>query len=173
MTTCEQLSDRMPAVARGQIGWSAEEESHLATCAECRLEWELISAASGLGRDLTAALDPHHVTERVLGRLRAERRSRRRRMGWAVAGIATAAAVALVVWAGPLRPGPRIAAPAPVADVAEIPLPELDSLATPELEAVLHALDAPIGTSVEGVDSSGLDDLDTRELQHVLDRLEG
>lgn len=173
MTTCEQLSDRMPAVARGESGWSAEEESHLAACPECRLEWELISAATGLGRDVTASLDPHHVTERVLGRLRAERRSRGRRIRWAVAGVAAAASIALVVWAGPRRSGSRIPVPAPVADVAEIPLPELDSLGTPELEAVLHALDAPIGTSVEGVDSSGLDDLDTRELQHVLDRLEG
>jgi len=52
-------------------------------------------------------------------------------------------------------------------------LPELDSLGTSELEAVLQSLDAPIGTSVEGVDSSGLDDLDTTELERVLDRLEG
>ena len=173
MTTCEQLSDRMPAVARGEVSWSAAEESHLATCSECRLEWELVSAASGLGRDVTASLDPHHVTERVLGRLRAERRSRGRRIRWTVAGVAAAAAVTLVVWVGSPRRPSRIAAPTPAADVAEIPLPELDSLATPELEAVLHALDTPIGTSVEGVDSGGLDDLDTRDLQRVLDRLEG
>jgi anti-sigma factor RsiW len=173
MTTCEQLSDRMPAVVRGGARWTAEEASHLAGCEECRLEWELVSAASGVGRDVAAELDAHHVTERVLGRLRAERQTRRRRVGSIVVAMAAAAAVALVVWAGPRNSGSRIASPARGVEVAEIPLPELDSLGTPELEAVLQSLDAPIGTSVEGVDSSGLDDLDTTELQRVLNRLEG
>jgi anti-sigma factor RsiW len=173
MTICEQLSDRMPAVARHEAAWSGEQEAHLATCPDCRLEWELVSAASGLGRDIAAGLDPHHVTERVLGRLRAERRNRGRRIRWAIAGLA-AAAVVLAVWTR--GPGDRVSRTprrAPNAAVAEIPLPELDSLGTPELEAVLHSLDTPIGTSVEGVDTGELDDLDTRELQHVLDGLEG
>jgi len=173
MTSCEQLSDRMPAVARGEAEWTAEEASHLAGCDECRLEWELVSAASALGRDVAAELDAHYVTERVLGRLRAAPRIRRQRLGSIVAALAAAAAVALVVWAGPRYTGPRTGSPQRSVDVAEIPLPELDSLGTSELEAVLQSLDAPIGTSVEGVDSSGLDDLDTTELERVLDRLEG
>jgi anti-sigma factor RsiW len=173
MTTCEQLSDRMPAVARGEVVWTADEASHLAGCGECQLEWKLVSAASGLGSEVAAELDAHHVTQRVLGRLRAERRTRVRRFGSIVAAIAAAAAVALVVWGGPRQPGTRIGSPARGVNVAEIPLPELDSLGTSELEAVLQSLDAPIGTSVEGVDSSGLDDLDTTELERVLDRLEG
>ncbi|HLQ22971.1 MAG TPA: hypothetical protein VK132_07185, partial [Gemmatimonadales bacterium] len=57
--------------------------------------------------------------------------------------------------------------------VAEMPLPELDSLRTPELQAVLDALDAPLGTSVQGADTGELEDLDAHELQHVLDGLEG
>jgi len=173
MTSCEQLSDRMPAVARGEAQWTADEASHLAACDECRLEWELVSTASGLGRGVAAELDVHYVTERVLGRLRAAPRIRRQRLGSIVAALAAASAVALVVWAGPRYPGPRFRSPEPGVDVAQMALPELDSLATPELEAVLQSLDAPIGTSVEGADSSGLEDLDTTELERVLDRLEG
>lgn len=174
MTTCEQLSDRMPAVARHEASWSAEEQAHLAACPDCQAEWELVSVATGLGADVAGDLDVHHVTERVLGRLRADRQGRSRRMGWAVTGIAAAAAVMLAVWAG--RPGQRLGPVShrPVGvDVAQLPLPELDSLGTPELEAVLQSLDAPIGTSVETVDSTELDSLDTPELQQVLDGLEG
>jgi hypothetical protein len=174
MTTCEQLSDRMPAVARHEASWSAEEQAHLAACPDCQAEWELVSVATDLGADVAGDLDVHHVTERVLGRLRADRHGRSRRMGWAVTGIAAAAAVMLAVWAG--RPGQRLGPVShrPVGvDVAQLPLPELDSLGTPELEAVLQSLDAPIGTSVETVDSTELDSLDTPELQQVLDGLEG
>jgi anti-sigma factor RsiW len=171
MTSCEHLSDRMPLVLRGETTWSAEEAAHLATCEECRLEWDLVSTASGLGRNAAAGLDPHHVAERVLGRLRAERHRRGRRLAWAAAALAAAAVLALAVWT---NPGHRSSgAPAPGVDVAAIQLPELDSLATPELEAVLQSLNAPIGTSVESVDSTGLDDLDTPDLERVLDRLEG
>jgi hypothetical protein len=52
-------------------------------------------------------------------------------------------------------------------------LPELDSLGTPELEAVLQSLDAPIGTTVQTSDTTDLDSLDIPELQQVLDGLEG
>jgi hypothetical protein len=172
--TCEQLSDRMPAVARREASWSPEEAAHLATCSDCQTEWQLVSISAGLGADLIADLDRHHVTERVLGRLRAERRARNRRMGWALGGIAAAAMVALTVWVA--RPGPRSGSGSPTpagVDVAQLPLPELDSLGTPELEAVLQSLDTAIGTSVEAVDSTDLDSLDTPELQRVLDALEG
>jgi anti-sigma factor RsiW len=169
MTICEQLSERMPAVALGTATWSAEEETHLAGCPECRKEWKLVSAAADLGHDVAAGLDSHHVTERVLGRLRADRGRRARRIGWVVGGLAAAAAMALVVRTGghPRAPGTS------PGTVAEMPLPELDSLRTPELQAVLDALDAPLGTSVQGVDTGELEDLDAHELQHVLDGLEG
>lgn len=174
MTTCEQLSHRMPVVARHEASWSVEEEAHLARCPDCQAEWELVSVAAGLGTEVVRDLDIHHVTERVLGRLRAERHGRSRRLGWAITGVAAAAAVMLAVWVG--RPGQRLGPVShrPVGvDVAQLPLPELDSLRTPELEAVLQSLDAPIGTSVETTDSTNLDSLDTPELQQVLDGLEG
>jgi hypothetical protein len=58
-------------------------------------------------------------------------------------------------------------------DVAQLPLPELDGLGTPELEAVLRSLDTPIGTTVQAADTTDLDSLDAPELEQVLDALEG
>jgi anti-sigma factor RsiW len=168
MTICEQLSERMPAVALGQGAWSDAEREHLESCAECRAEWSLVSETSRLGLDIAAGIDEHHVTERVLGRLRAEggRAARVRRIGWVLGGLAAAAALMLAVW--PARPHGRAVVPA----VAQVPLPELDSLGTPELQAVLDSLEGPLGT-VQGVDTGELDDLNAQELQHVLDGLEG
>ena len=172
MTVCEQLSDRMPAVAHGQAVWSAEEQAHLAGCADCRAEWDLVSAASRLGLDVAEGMDAHHVTERVLGRLKAERGRRGRQIGWAAGGLAAAAAVAIAVWPG--RPSRQVPPPdaVPVA-AAALPLPELDSLRTPELQAVLDSLDGSLGSTVQGIDAGDLDDLDAHELQHVLDGMEG
>lgn len=171
MTICEALSERMPAVARGAAQWTAEEQAHLDRCDECRAEWALLAATADLGLDVAAELDTYHVTERVLGRLRAERgRGRARRIAWAMGGVAAAAAVMLAVATGkgrhPTTVSPSVAA-------AEMPLPELDSLHTPELQAVLDGLDAPSGSAVQGVDTAELDDLDAQELQRVLDGLEG
>lgn len=171
MTMCEQLSDRMPAVARGAAEWTVEEHAHLAACADCQAEWQLVLTANGLGLDVAAALDAHHVTERVLGRLRVERRSRSRRIAWLVSGLAAAAALLLVVRSGR---EPRRPAVSPAFAGAEIPLPELDSLRTPELQAVLDGLDNPTASgAVQGVDTGELDDLDSHELQTVLDGMEG
>ena len=172
--TCEQLSDRMPAVARREESWTSEEQAHLASCSDCQEEWELVLVTAGLGADLAANLDAHHVTQRVLGRLRKERLAGKRRIAWTIAGLAAAAMVALTVWVGRpgVRPGHLTTGPHGV-DVAQLPLPELDSLGTPELEAVLQSLDAPIGTTVQTSDTTDLDSLDTPELEQVLDGLEG
>jgi hypothetical protein len=172
--TCEQLSDRMPAVARREKSWTPEEQAHLAGCPDCQAEWELVSVTAGLGADLAADLDAHHVTERVLGRLREERLAGKRRIGWTITGLVAAAMVALTVLVGRpgLRPGHLPAAPRGV-DVAQLPLPELDGLGTPELEAVLRSLDTPIGTTVQAADTTDLDSLDAPELEQVLDALEG
>ena len=65
MTVCEQLSDRMPAVAHGQAGWSAEEQAHLAGCADCRAEWDLVSAASRLGLDVAEGIGTSRSRRRM------------------------------------------------------------------------------------------------------------
>lgn len=172
MTICEQLSERMPAVAHGDAAWSTEEQAHLAACSDCRAEWDLVSAASGLGLDVAEGLDAHHVTERVLGRLRAERTRRGRRIAWAVGGLAAAAALALAVWPGRSARHGTAPVAAPLA-TAGFPLPELDSLGTPDLQVVLDSLDGSLGSTVQGVDTGDLDDLNADELQHMLDGMEG
>jgi len=106
MTICEQLSERMPAVALGQAAWTDAERAHLAACAECGAEWALVSATSRLGLDVAAGLDGHHVTERVLGRLRVEgARTRTRRVGWMLSGLAAANREQVVQRQGPLPMG--------------------------------------------------------------------
>ena len=171
MTPCERLSDRMPAVARGGE-WTAAEAAHLAACGDCSAEWALIRSAQALGTDIAAGLSSHEVTARVLGRVRAERAAARdRRRGFAMAGLAAAAAVALTIWTwSPEGAGRR--APLDVAS-ADLSLPELDSLRAPELETLLRTMD-------RGSDDGPIDlvpvlpnDLDGGELEGVLEALEG
>jgi hypothetical protein len=166
MTSCEEMLDRMPAVAQGTAQWSEEEAKHLAGCPNCQAEWSLVQGAQALGSQ-AAALDVERLGVAVLGRLRAERQaSRWRRAGW-VTGLAAAAAVALVVWVkGPDK------TVGPVHEAFRIPVAELDSLDNRELESVLEDLDAPLGAgSLNG--SSGLGDLDDGQLERVLRSLEG
>jgi len=107
MTTCTQLSDRMPDVAHGTSRWTETEERHLAECADCREEWELVTAASRLGAALRPPADPALLSTVLLERLARERqRTRLRARLWTAAGLAAAAAVILAVWTG-ARTGPR------------------------------------------------------------------
>ena len=128
MTTCTQLSDRMPEVALGRARWTAGDEEHLAGCTDCRAEWAIVLAASRLGASLPVA-DPARTASRALERLREARaRSRSRARLAMIAGLAAAAVVALAVWAGRggrgAAPGERtVPAPAPVATTPTVPAP--------------------------------------------------
>jgi hypothetical protein len=170
MTPCERLSDRMPAVARGGQ-WTAADAAHLAACGDCSAEWALIRAAQALGTDIAAGLSAHEVTARVLGRVRAERAAvQDRRRGFAMAGLAAAAAVALTIWTwNPERAGRR--APLDVASV-DLSLPELDSLRAPELETLLRTMDRASDGPIDLVPVLP-NDLDGGELEGVLEALEG
>jgi hypothetical protein len=174
MTPCERLSDRMPAVARGGQ-WTAAEAAHLAACDDCSAEWALIRSAQALGTDiaadLAAGLSAHEVTARVLGRVRAERAAVQDRWrGFAMAGLAAAAAVALTIWTwNPERAGRR--APLDVASV-DLSLPELDSLRAPELETLLRTMDRASDGPIDLVPVLP-NDLDGGELEGVLEALEG
>lgn len=163
MTNCMLLSDRMSDVAAGRSGWTSEEERHLATCAECRAEWDLVRGAARLAREYRAP-DPSATAAAVLQRLRTDRSTRDSgRRAWVPAVLATAAVAALLVWSGvgrggPVRPPspPRVAAapatrpataPAPAGSSvgdAGFPLPELDSLSTEALDSMLRVLDEPL-----------------------------
>ncbi len=170
MTVCEQLSDRMPAIAAGE-SWTADEQSHLAHCAECAAEWALVASARRLGSDVVAGLNDHHVTERVLGRLRAERVAvRDRRRGLVAAVLAAAAALALTVWTRtPDQSGPL------AFDVAQasFSLPELDSLRAPELEALLQTMDRSSDEPAIDLVPMLPSNLEDGELEGVLEALEG
>jgi hypothetical protein len=112
MTDCSWLSDRMPAVALGRAEWSADETRHLSGCQSCQREWELIRLSSRLGQDVAAKLDSGSISGVVFQRLeRARQEDRLRRQSWTFAALATAAAIAAVVWTG--RPTTSPVAPDP------------------------------------------------------------
>lgn len=164
MIPCQAMSDRMPEVAAGGRPWSEAESAHLADCLDCQQEWRLVQAAATLGDTATRAVVPDQVSRAVLGRLKARRQWQR--SGW-VAGLA-AAAVLLVVWTG--RPNPPRPVVAPEAFV--IPVAELDSLDTAQLESVLEDLDAPLGNGRLG-GGLPLGELNDVQLERVLHSLEG
>jgi hypothetical protein len=170
MTICTQLSDRMPDVAHGASRWTETEERHLTACADCRAEWELVTAASRLGAGLRSPADPALLSTVLLERLARERqRTRLRARLWTAAGLAAAAAVILAVWPG--GTAPRVAT-APVAPRAELPLPELDDLPAEALDSMLQALDEP-GARADAYELPALADPGDRELERVLTGLEG
>jgi anti-sigma factor RsiW len=177
MTTCTQLSDRMPDVALGRTRWTEAEEGHLAACDDCRAEWELVRATSRLGSTL-APPDPAKVSARLLERLARERdltRTRARR--WTAAGLAAAAAVALAVWTGRQEsrdrgaPAPPIAT-APVVARHELTLLELDDLPEEALDSLLQVLDEPLARA-DAYQLPALGGSGDRELERALTGLEG
>jgi hypothetical protein len=180
MTTCTQLSDRMPDVAHGTSRWTETEERHLAECADCRAEWELVTAASRLGAALRSPADPALLSTVLLERLARERqRTRMRARLWTAVGLAAAAAVILAVWTGArtgFRPGdaaggaaPRVAtapvAPgrpeAPVAPADTAPVTRAPALAT-----------APTGAPRAELPLPELDDLPAEALDSMLQALD-
>ena len=173
MSDCSWLSDRMPAVALGRAEWTEEETRHLSGCPSCQGEWELVRLSSRLGQDVAAKLDAGSTTRAVVQRLeRARQQDRLRRQSWTFAVLATAAAIAAVVWTG--RPITRPVAPLAGSVVAAsllIPLPELDNLDPAELNTVLQTIDEPlVGGPTDTPGSAALDDDD---LDGVLNIWEG
>ena len=179
MTTCTQLSDRMPNVAHGTSRWTVMEERHLAECADCRAEWELVAAASRLGARLQPPADPALLSTVLLDRLARERqRTRLRARLWTTAGLAAAAAVSLTVWPG-ARPGwrpgdaaggasPRVASRPVVPSGPETPVaPDSTPLVT--RAPVLAA--APTGAGAE-LPLPELDDLPAEALDSMLQALD-
>ncbi len=164
-------SDRMPLLAHAGGKWTPVETAHLAGCAECRLEWELVQAASALGRAAASRIDPNRVAARVLHRLtEAPRRSSGfavRPARWALALAAAAAIVLAFRIAGshsPVRVAPSPARPGI--------LHELDELTASELEAIFDAI-PPAAANETHVESAPFGELDTNDLERVLRSLEG
>ena len=171
--TCGDLLDRMPVVAAGRGSWSAEEAAHLAECVECREDWALIQQARTLGQ-AGERVDTGKIQSQVLARLAAARRADRIRRGGWVAGLAAAAAVALMLWRGNIPPtnatGPATTAPA--VENFSIPVAELETLDGGQMQAVLENLEAPL--SAGGTpDVPNFGDLDNEQLQSILGSMEG
>ena len=173
MSDCSWLSDRMATVALGRAEWTGEEARHLSGCPSCQQEWELVRLSSRLGRDVAAKLDARSIATAVFQRLeRARREDRLRRQSWTFAALATAAAIAAVVWTG--RPITRPVAPSAgpmVAGSLLIPLPELDNLDPAELNTVLQTIDEPLGGGPTDIPGSAA--LDDDDLEGVLNIWEG
>jgi hypothetical protein len=172
MTDCERLSDRMPVVAMQRAAWTAEEAAHLAGCADCRDEWELVQAVKRLEAE-APAVDADAIAAAVQGRLATQRATgRRSRWIWAVGSAAAAAAA--IAFGVTSRDEPRREATPAVAIETEplVPLPELDGLETAQLDTLLQAIDAaPAGSS--SVESTTLGDEVDAELEQILATWEG
>jgi hypothetical protein len=169
MSDCVRLSDRMPAVALGRSTWTVEESTHLSSCSSCQEEWALVRVAGRLGRDVAAAFASTGTASAVLQRLASNEETILRKRSWTFAALASAAAVAAVIWARPLAPNPSKGVPA-VAGLP-MPIPELEYLLPAELNAVLQTMDEPyLGGSA---DDSAAGDSDYEDLEGGLDIWEG
>jgi hypothetical protein len=167
MTICATLLDAMPDVASGRRAWAKAEAEHLASCPECRENWDLIQRAARLGAEFKVEPDPAATAARVVARVAAARRASRR--AWVSVGLAAAAAVVLVLWQYRRPP-----APAPVAEAPRfvIPVAELDDLNGRQLTRVLEGMETPV--SVPGpLDLPSFGELDDQELSNVLSSMEG
>ena len=166
-TIHEMLQDRMPEVARGSATWDAADLAHLASCADCGAEWELVRTAIGVGAHIEREFDAVATAQVVTGRLRSHRSIHRRPAVRVLAGLAAAAAIAFVH----LGPGPeQVQTAVPVAEGRLFP--ELDSLSTEELTVIEDGLDTPLAETPLG-DPQTFEDLDSTQLTRVLRALEG
>jgi hypothetical protein len=168
-------SDRMAESVSGLTAWSAGEAAHLAACADCRLELDMIAAARRLGVAQLTGFDPTRVAAGVHRRLAArpdEVRAPVVRHPWRwLAGLAAAAAVVLAVrsWS-PTGSGSPQQAGQILPAVVSI-LPELDGLSAPQLEEVLRSI-PPAAESLDHVDMAPLSALNAGDLERMLRSME-
>jgi hypothetical protein len=165
MTSCEEMLERMPAVALGEGQWTDEEAAHLAGCASCQAEWSLIRSAVAVGSQ-APALDLEKTGAAVL-RVFTPRDERGACAERAADRARGRGGVALVVWSRVPHHTQRT-----VPEAFRIPVAELDSLDNGELESVLQDLDAPLGAGTLN-STPGLGDLDDVQLERLLRSLEG
>lgn len=97
MTPCEQVTERMVAVAHGAGAFTAEAQAQPDQLPRLRLEWRLVQAAGRLGDGSARRVDPARVSGAVLRELRAGRQRTRWIRSRALTGLAAAAALVLIV----------------------------------------------------------------------------
>ncbi len=173
MTTCTRLSDEMPAITLGRRDWTAEEARHLADCADCRAEWELLRASARLGAGEAWNVDAPAMARRALAQVTARRHEPRHYGRWLVSGIAAAAALVLLARVAPKSDSVRGSPPSTSSTAAvALDIPALDDLSADELRAVLAAVSGPSFDADAGLDLPELESLDSTELEQVLTDLE-
>ncbi len=174
MSTAHIVADRLAGSA-GRTAWSEAEAAHLASCADCRLELELVAVARRLGTVPLAGFDPKRVATGVLLRLATApaelpARAVRHPVRW-LAALAAAAAVMLVVSrrapSGPADLSDRGHGGALVVSV----LHELDGLSEPQLEEMLQSM-PPAIRALDHVEMAPLSDLNATDLERVLRSME-
>jgi hypothetical protein len=168
MIDCAAMQDRMPDVALVAVAWTDAEAAHLATCADCALEWRIVRAGAGLHADTVVSAD--RIADAVLTRLRATPPEPRaiRRIPWrgTVVGVIAAAASVILVLGAPRLRAPGASGMSDSATLAV--LPELQGLDDGQLETVLKGLDAgPIDAVVPG-QMPHLEDLTDAQLEQLL-----
>ena len=173
MNDCERLSDRMPEVALHRAEWTPDEAAHLAGCADCLAEWELVLAARALDETAPTVSDPSALTATLQRRLAEDRARRiRARRAWSFAAAAAVAAAILAAVVTQRDAGPSAGARTVAGAEPLVPLPELEGLGTAQLDTLLQSLDRPFaGTST--LDASTLGEYEDGELEQVFATREG
>ncbi|NOT07278.1 MAG: hypothetical protein HOP28_03645 [Gemmatimonadales bacterium] len=164
MTDDHIEADRLVELAANGVLPTAAEDGHLAACADCRLERQLLSSARRLGTDAVLALDPAVVAARVRERLAgapAPVAAWHRPKRW-LTMLAAAAVLLFVV---------RLSLPERHAVPAATVLNELDGLSSEELEVVLATIPAT-ALSVPRIDEMPLSELTADDLERVLRSME-
>lgn len=171
MTHCERLSDLMPEVARGRASWTRADSAHLAACASCQDEWNLVRSAATHGTAVGMQVNIDRITGRVLERLQHQPEPQAgrlplRRLAWP---IAIAAGLSLMIWGGMPRTPAGLAAPTATVAV----LHELDDLTQAELEAMLELVpEVPVANYRTLETPESLGDLSAEELELLLSSME-
>lgn len=146
MNDCDATVDRMTEFSATGRDLPGDVAAHLATCESCRANWRLLRASARVGASTAASIDSDRMAEAVVSRLVAARRTDRTRRYWTWGGVmAAAAAIMLVVYTG-RRPD------------------QFGQQTASTITASSGNFEVPV---------SGLDDLDTSELQAVYDQLDG
>lgn len=174
MNTSHIDPDRL-ADAASDASWSAGESAHLAGCAECRFELEIVAAARRLGVAQLSDLHSERVTDAVRTRLLTEPAPAQGgavggQTRWIV-GLALAAALVLaVVYGKDGWPGQATIQHTPVPVELSV-LHELDGLDEPELEAVLESIPVAAG-AMSHLEPAPFVDLNVNDLERVLRSME-
>lgn len=185
---CDTVRDALPALARDRLdsARAAGVRRHLAGCADCRAELELVSALAtsqphapdGLAERVSAGLAARGATTSPAAGPSSTTRPWRRRAPWLAVGLAAAAVIALVLaWPRGAERTPEPVVATAAADRATSPEPL--ALADPDEGHGPVAPDFGVGGAADWPGANGvvggsvtLDDLSYEQMEALLKELE-